>query len=205
MWYLTLPDVLEVHERIASFQGCEARVQDRSALDRAIVAPQRVEGDDLSPEVLARKAAALMVPLVRDRPFQHCSEDTAFALVAVFLDRNGASFQATLDDMGELFYQIADGSMGTGRLATWIEQQLERRFSHEHLHRLLGSLDRLAKVIEDLDGRPRLRRHVHRLDGVGNAVCLELTTLFALGERGRETVRNDYPAVHEQWGEIFDP
>lgn len=204
MWYLTLPDVLEVHERIASFRGCKAAVCDRSALDHAIVAPQRVEEGKMSIDVLARKAAALMVRLVRDRPFEHCTEETAFALATVFLDRNGASLQATLDDVGELFYQIADGTMGEARLATWMERHLETQFSHQHLHRILSSLDRLAKVIEDLEGRPTLQRYVHTLDGVGNSICLEVTTLFALGESGQETVRNDYPAVDEQWGEIFE-
>ena len=106
--------------------------------------------------------------------------------------------------MAELFYQIADGSMGEGGLSTWLERRLDTQFNHQHLHRILTSLNRLAEVIEDLEGQPRLRRHRQTLDGVGNSICLEVTALFALGESGHETVRTDYPAVNEQWGEIFE-
>lgn len=204
MWYPTLSDVLEVYERIASYEGREAEVRDRSALDRAIIAPQRAGGDDPTTENLAKKAAALMIEIIRPRLFKPCTQRTGFALTSVFLDRNGATFQASLDGMGELFYQISDGSMGRKELAAWIESRLEMRHREQSARRILSALNHMARSLEELDGMPGIERHVDTLDNAGNAVCLEVASLYQLGGNGRQYVREGYPAVDERWGEAFD-
>ena len=203
MWYPKLRDVLEVYERIAAYEGREAEVRDRNALDRAIVAPQHAGEDDATTETLARKAAALMISIVQNRLFEPCTQRTAFALTSVFLDRNGVNFRASVDGMGEVFYQISDGTLGRGELATWIESRLEMRHRQQNARRILSALSHVAHVIEEIESVPGLKRHADSLDNASNAICLEVGTLLQLGNNGRDYVREGYPAVDDRWGEAF--
>lgn len=204
MWYPKLQDVLDVYERIASYEGHSAEVRDRNALDRAIVAPQHAAGNEATTENLAKKAAALMISIIENRLFEPCTQRTAFALTSVFLDRNGVSFRASVDGMGELFYQISDGTLGHGDLATWIESRLEMRHRQQNARRILSALSHIARVIEEIEGMPGLKRHADSLDNAGNAICLEVASLLQLGNNGREYVQEGYPAVDDRWGEAFD-
>lgn len=204
MWYPTLAHVLEIHERIASFSEEEGTVRDRSALDRLIVAPQREGGSKRTLSNLARKAASLIVLVVQERPFKSCNEQTAYALASAFLDRNGAAFNASLDQMGELFYQISDGTHGKASVADWIQHRITNRYDARHARRIVSALDQLAAVIEDLETRPGLDDHAKRLDRVGNAICAEVTSIFHLNDTRREHIRESYPGVDQQWGAVFD-
>ena len=204
MWYPTVQDVLDVYERVASFEGQKADVRDRNALDRAIVAPQHAGGDKGTVENIARKAAAMMVSIIENRLFRPCTQRTAFALTHVFLDRNGYSFQASLDGMGELFYQISDGTLGHEDLATWIGNRLESQNRQQNARRILSALSHIARVIEEIEQMPGLKRYADTLDNAGNAICLEVATLLEVGNNGRDYVQEGYPAVDERWGEAFD-
>lgn len=204
MWYPTVQDVLDVYERVASYEGHPADVRNRNALDRAIVAPQHEGGDQATPETLAKKAAALMISVVENRLFEPCTQRTAFALTHVFLDRNGVTFQASIDGMGELFYQISDGTLGHEDLATWIEARLEPQNRQRNAQRILSALTHIARVIEDLEGMPGLHRHADSLDNAGNAICLEVAALLEVGKNVQDYVQESYPAVDERWGEAFE-
>lgn len=204
MWYPTLQEVLDVYERVASYEGHEAKVRDRNALDRAIVAPQHAGGDKPTTDNLARKAAALMTSIIENRLFEPCTQRTAFALTSVFLDRNGVTFQASIDGMGELFYQISDGTVTHEDLSTWIESRLEMQSRQQNARRILSALSHIARVIEEIEGMPGLKRHADSLDNAGNAICLEVAALLEVGNNGRDYVQEGYPAVDDRWGEAFD-
>lgn len=204
MWYPKVRDVLEVYERMASHEGREAEVRDRNALDRAIVAPQHAGGQEATPENLARKAAALMISIIENRLFEPCTHRTAFALTSIFLDRNGVYFRASVDGMGELFYQISDGNLGRGDLATWIQSRLEMKDRQKNARRILSALSHIANVIEEIEGVPGMKRHADSLDNAANAICLEVNSLLQLQNNGREYVEEGYPAVYDRWGEAFE-
>lgn len=204
MWYPKLQDVLEVYERIASYEGRKVEVRDRNALDRAIVAPQHAGGNEATTENLARKAAALMISIIENRLFEPCTQRTAFALTSIFLDRNGVYFRASVDGMGELFYQISDGSLGHDDLSTWIQSRLEMKDRQKNARRILSALSHIARVIEEIEGTPGMKRHADSLDNAANAVCIEVANLLQLRDNGREYVQEGYPDVYERWGEVFD-
>lgn len=204
MWYPTVQDVLDVYERVASFEGHTPEVRDRNALDRAIVAPQHEGGNRPTTENLSRKAAALMISIIEDRLFEPCTQRTAFALTSVFLDRNGMTFQASLDGMGELLYQISDGTLRHGSLSTWIEARLEPQNRQKNARRILSALSHIANIIEEIEEIPGLQRQAESLDNAANAICLEVATLLEIGNNGRKYVQEGFPAVDERWGEAFE-
>lgn len=203
MWYPTLPDFLQIHEQVASSKGQNGGVRDRSVLEQAVVAPQRTGGENRTMEAISEKGAAILTTVIRDRPFENTNEQTGYAVLSVFLDRNGASFQASLSEMGELFYQISDGSVGEAKVASWIKSRLSNRFDQRHLERILSALDRLAGVVEELKGIAGFQDQADTLDGIGSVVSLEVVSLFAPTESKKRQIREDYPAIDEHWGEAF--
>ena len=203
MWYPLLQDVVDIYERVASYEGHQASVEDREALDRLIVAPQHAGGDEATTENLARKAAALITLVIENRLFEPCTQRTAFALTTVFLDRNGVTFQASIDGMGELFYQISDGTLTHEDLSRWIDSRLEVQNRQQNARRILSALSHIARVIEEIEGMPGLRHHADSLDNAGNAICLEVAALLEVGETAHDYIQEGYPAVDDRWREAF--
>ena len=203
MWYPLLQDVVDIYERVASYEGHQASVRDRKALDRLIVAPQHAGGDEATTENLARKAAALIISVIENRLFEPCTQRTAFALTTVFLDRNGVTFQASIDGMGELFYQISDGTVTHEDLSRWIDSRLEVQNRQQNARRILSALSHIARVIEEIEGMPGLRHHADSLDNAGNAICLEVAALLEVGETAHDYIQEGYPAVDDRWREAF--
>jgi prophage maintenance system killer protein len=56
MRYLTLPEVLTLHERIITTTGGSPGIRDLSALESALAQPQATfDGDELYPDLVAKK------------------------------------------------------------------------------------------------------------------------------------------------------
>lgn len=203
MWYPTLSDALDIYERVATHEGHRPDISDPAALDRVIVAPQRHGTDQATAESLSRKAAAMCVMAVQTQVFGSITSRTAYVLISEFLDRNGANFNASVADLKEQSYPIADGTVGM-EIASWIEAHLEMREPHRHQRHILTALNRLAQTIEELEGVPGLERKVETLDNVGDGVCRAMASLFRSEMKGEEIVHGSFPAVHDRWGPVFE-
>lgn len=69
MRYLTLAEVVRLHQRVIERSGGSDGVRDEGGLDSAVHQPQMTfGGDDLYP-TLAAKAAALGFSLIKNHPF----------------------------------------------------------------------------------------------------------------------------------------
>ena len=69
MRYLSIPEVLEIHDLIISSTGGSRGIRDLSALESAVNQPrQTFDQKDLYPDIVA-KAAALCFSLVMNHPF----------------------------------------------------------------------------------------------------------------------------------------
>lgn len=201
MWYPTLSDVLDIYERVATHEGHAATISDPGGLDRVIVAPQRHGTGQVTAESLSEKAAAMYVMAVETEVFKPSTVRTAYVLVSEFLDRNGANFKASVNEMEDQFTPIAEGATGE-EVTSWIKTHLDMRPSHVRWRQILGALDRLARTIEALEGVPGLERRMETIDEVGDNVCRAVASLPSR-TGGREAVRNSFPAVHDRWGEAF--
>lgn len=202
MWYPTLSDVIDIYERIATYQGHDATISDSAALDRIIVAPQRHGTDRATAESLSRKAAAMYVTAVQNQVFESATARTAYVLVSEFLDRNGAQFEASVAEMMELSSSVAEGAEGD-KIASWIEERVTVRPAHRHRRRLLGALTHLARTIEELERVPGLEQNVRTLGKVGGTVAREVASLFPFQHDARSVLQQSFPAVDDRWGDEF--
>ena len=95
--YLTMDEVVLMHEILIRKFGGSPGLRDRGALDRAIHRPQSSYYPDIQTE-----AAALFESLVTNHPFVDGNKKIAFAATDVFLRMNGYRLKTS----SEVAYQV---------------------------------------------------------------------------------------------------
>jgi death on curing protein len=129
MRYLSLAEVLVLHERIVAQSGGATGLRDLGALQSAIAQPRATfDGVDLYP-ALPEKAAALAHSLVSNHPFIDGNKRIGHATLETFLVLNGFELAAPVADAERTFLALAEGSLTRAGLRDWIEQHLVPRRS----------------------------------------------------------------------------
>jgi prophage maintenance system killer protein len=203
MWYPTLPDLLVLHERICTVRDLPATVRDMSVVDEAILAPQRTGGEERRPKVIAKKAVALLLPLLSGEAFEHCGDRVAFSITQRFVDRNGFVLKATMSDLKEHVHGTLDDAEPEA-LSAWLRAHLGSRFDASHTTRIFGALNTLAEVKEDLERVPGFHEDVDRIDGVGYVIAHHIAALFRLDEDARHELADRYPVFAAAWQEALE-
>jgi death on curing protein len=127
MRYLTIEEVLRLHDRVIERTGGSAGVRDRGALESAVSQPQMTfSGDDLYP-TLPEKAAALCFSLAMNHPFVDGNKRTAHAAMEVFLILNGFEIRSSVDDQEAMMLSLATGILKREGLTEWLEQQIRTK------------------------------------------------------------------------------
>jgi death-on-curing protein len=119
--YLTLADVLAIHDDQLQSYGGAPGVRDHGALDAALYRPQSGYYADLVEE-----AAALWESLAQNHPFVDGNKRTAFAATYTFLAINGARIVANPDETYTFIMGLyEEHSFTLDRLALWLSQHVE--------------------------------------------------------------------------------
>lgn len=119
--YLTLVELLAIHDRLIEEFGGATGVRDGGALESALFRPQTGYYRDVIEE-----AAAMFESLIQSHPFVDGNKRTAFAATDVFLRMNGI----VLDIDESEAYEFIVGSLEQGRLDLeridrWLRQQID--------------------------------------------------------------------------------
>ena len=127
MRYLTIEEVLRLHDRVIERTGGSAGVRDRGALESAVAQPQMTfSGDDLYP-TLPEKAATLCFSLAMNHPFVDGNKRTAHAAMEVFLILNGFEIRSSVDDQEAMMLSLATGILKREGLTEWLKQQVRTK------------------------------------------------------------------------------
>jgi death on curing protein len=118
--YLTLVEVLAIHDRLVEEFGGATGVRDGGALESALFRPQTGYYRDV-----VHEAAALFESLVQNHPFVDGNKRVAFAAVDVFLRLNGYLIEVADEDA----YQFIVGSLERGdfdarRIDAWLREHV---------------------------------------------------------------------------------
>jgi death-on-curing protein len=125
--YLSLTQVLRLHELQLQAFGGSAGLRDRGALESALGRPQMTfGGEDLYADLCA-KAAALMHSLVANHAFVDGNKRIGAAAAELFLDLNGTQLLATDGELIEITLAVAKGEVSAEALAIWIRQRTRER------------------------------------------------------------------------------
>jgi prophage maintenance system killer protein len=99
---------------------------DRALLAEALSVPvERREGRDVYPGVVP-KAAALLLAILRLRPFERANARVALLATTVFLNRNGLDLQAGDDELVALVAVAATGELSVLQVASGVERHMVR-------------------------------------------------------------------------------
>lgn len=204
MWYPTVSDVTDIHERVASAKAQPSAVRDEALFDQLVVAPQRPGPEAQTASALGTKAAAILQHAITEEVFESTNEHIAFALASVFLQRNGFVLKASLADLRVISPKIREG-MPRDEIADWVSERLTPEEEGPPGRRILAALNTLATIVERLEGTPGIGKDVDTLRRIGRMLCAGLESAFGPSERDRQRILEAYPALKEQWGEVFEP
>ena len=125
--YLSVGQLLRLHEKHLEKFGGLAGVRDRGGLESAVARPAMTfGGEDLYVD-LAAKAAALMHSLVMNHPFVDGNKRVGAAAAELFVMLNDALLDAADAEMEETTLAVARGEMDVEPLTIWFRQRLVRR------------------------------------------------------------------------------
>ena len=124
MRYLTVAEVLSLHQLLIEQTGGAAGIGDLGALQSAVAQPQMTfRGDDLYPS-LAEKAAALCFSLVANHPFLDGNKRVAHAAMETFLMLNGSELNAPVDEQERVMLSLAAGQTSRDELVAWARSRV---------------------------------------------------------------------------------
>jgi len=120
--YLSLAEILDVHERLLAGSGGARGIRDLGALESAVSQPHAsFDGRDLYPDLVA-KAAALCYSLVMNHPFVDGNKRVGHAAMETFLLLNGGEIRCSVDEQERVMLQLAAGDISRDAFTQWVGQ-----------------------------------------------------------------------------------
>lgn len=119
--------VVEIlHHDDLSEHGGLLGLRDASALESALGRPRNKFGSEEDVD-LAGLAAAYAFGIARNHPFNDGNKRVALAVMLVFLERNGATFDAPAPEILLTILSLAAGELTESKFAAWIRAHLKKR------------------------------------------------------------------------------
>ena len=126
MRYLSLQEILVLHEKVIAQSGGILGNRDPAALESAVAQPEMTFGaDDLYP-TLAEKAAAPGHSLIQNHPFLDGNKRVGHAAMEVFLLLNGYEISAQVQEQEQIILSVASGGMSREELGRWLSQKISK-------------------------------------------------------------------------------
>ena len=126
MRYLSLQEILALHEKVIAQSGGIPGTRETAALESAVAQPEMTfGGDDLYPTI-AEKAAALGHSLIQNHPFLDGNKRAGHAAMEVFLLLNGYEISAQVDEQEQIILSVASGGMSREKLGKWLSQKITK-------------------------------------------------------------------------------
>jgi death-on-curing protein len=124
--YLSVEQIVDLHEKQVRTFGGSAGLRDRGGLESAVARPAMTfGGEDLYPDV-ADKASALMHSLVMNHAFVDGNKRVGASAPELFLEVNGYRLAATDEDLEQITLAVARGELDAEALAIWVRQRISR-------------------------------------------------------------------------------
>jgi death-on-curing protein len=128
--FLSLEEVVQLHDRVVEESGGSAGLRDRGALESSIRQPlQSFAGEDLYPSIV-EKAAALGYFLIANHPFVDGNKRIGHAALEVTLVLNGFELDVSVDDQEQIILGVASGNVTREELTAWLQQHVVETLSN---------------------------------------------------------------------------
>ena len=122
--FLTLAQVLRIHQDQIDRYGGDASVRDAALLQSALAMPQAGFGDQWLHKFPHEMAAAYLFHLVQNHPFVDGNKRTGLASAIMFLEHHDRTVRASKQDVENLVLAVARGQLTKAAVA---------EFFHDHI------------------------------------------------------------------------
>jgi len=122
--FLTLDDVLEIHDDQLQRYGGASGIIDEGVVHAVTFAPQQTFGGEHLCSDIASMAAAYFDGFARSQAFKDGNKRTGAATALEFLARNGYDLDCTSDDLYNTTMAIAQKQITREQVADWIRSHL---------------------------------------------------------------------------------
>ena len=127
MRYLSISEILELHDRILASSGGARGIRDLGALESSAGQPHATFGEqELYPD-LATKATALCFSLVMNHPFVDGNKRVGHAAMETFLILNGHEVDADVDEQERIILNLAAGKLSRDDFTVWLRGHTTQR------------------------------------------------------------------------------
>jgi len=124
MRYLSLREILELHDEIIEVSGGARGIRDIRALESAINQPRLTfDRTELYPDILT-KAAALCFFLIMNHPFVDGNKRIGHAAMETFLILNGFEIEASVDEQEKIILDLAEGKLNREEFTAWLNDHV---------------------------------------------------------------------------------
>lgn len=122
MRYLSLSEILELHERIIVSSGGTAGIRDLGAFESAVAQPHATFAQqDLYPD-LPTKATALYFSLVMNHAFVDGNKRIGHAAMETFLMLNGSQIECPVEEQEQVILDLAAGKLDRSAFRDWVSK-----------------------------------------------------------------------------------
>ncbi|MBP6471464.1 MAG: type II toxin-antitoxin system death-on-curing family toxin [Chloroflexi bacterium] len=127
MRYLTLNEVLTLHDRLIAQTGGSFGVRDIGRLESSLAQPRMTfDGVELYP-TLVEKAVTLGFSIIQNHPFLDGNKRTGHAAMEIFLFLNGFEIRSSTDEQEKVVLQVASGKMSREEFCDWVNSVVVKR------------------------------------------------------------------------------
>ena len=120
MRYLSLPELLVLHDHVITSTGGSFGVRDLPALESALAQPRATfDGNELYPDIVA------------NHPFVEGNKRVGHAAMEVFLVLNGYEIEADIDEQEHIILSIASGQLNRPDFEQWLRQHTKMVRQHD--------------------------------------------------------------------------
>jgi len=119
--FLSLDEVLEIHQQQIEIYGGLQGVRDPAALESAVATPQATFGGDLLHPSIPAMAAAYLFHLCRNHPFIDGNKRAGANAAITFLLVNEWDLELGSDELVDLVVDVASGKLGKPELTQIFE------------------------------------------------------------------------------------
>ena len=124
MRFLTLNELLCLHQRILNQSGGADGIRDLGLAESALAQPKMLfDGKELY-ATLTEKSAALCFSLIMNHPFIDGNKRVGHAALEIFLILNGYELIASVDDAESVILKLAAGDFSREEMTAWISEHM---------------------------------------------------------------------------------
>ena len=122
IYFLTIQDVIRLHEKSIERFGGAPGIRDKNLLESAVVQPHVVIFKQYAHDDIFHMAAAYAFHIIKNHAFVDGNKRTGILSALTFLERNNYSIMTDSDSLYELALSIAQSHVNKDEIATFFKE-----------------------------------------------------------------------------------